>query len=160
MTKTDALATHVDLAADDLRPGRHWHRTRRAAADAGFKGSISVRCSNGRKRRVQGPCPVRAGLRADAEQLNRVRYALRGFFDGETKYARYYGVGGGKPSTGLWGKPTRAKSSTTSTATSTTRITSGTTTPRILSSSSTLRRIGPACRAEAQLRADCARVRA
>jgi hypothetical protein len=33
-----------------------------------------------------------------------VRYALRGFFDGRTKYARYYGVGGGKPSSGLWGK--------------------------------------------------------
>ncbi len=33
-----------------------------------------------------------------------MRYALRGFFDGTTKYARYYGVGGGKPSTGLWGR--------------------------------------------------------
>ena len=32
-----------------------------------------------------------------------MRYALRGFYDGHTKYARYYGVGGGKPSTGLWG---------------------------------------------------------
>ena len=41
---------------------------------------------------------------AQTENLNRVRYALRGFFDGTTKYARYYGVGGGKPSTGLWGK--------------------------------------------------------
>ncbi|HEY5097539.1 MAG TPA: hypothetical protein VII46_05790, partial [Acidimicrobiales bacterium] len=37
-------------------------------------------------------------------ELNKVRYALRGFYDGRTKYARYYGVGGGKPSTGLWGK--------------------------------------------------------
>jgi arylsulfatase A-like enzyme len=25
------------------------------------------------------------------------RYAIRGFFDGRHKYARYYGVGGGKP---------------------------------------------------------------
>jgi arylsulfatase len=41
---------------------------------------------------------------AQTENLNKVRYALRGFFDGRTKYARYYGVGGGKPSTGLWGK--------------------------------------------------------
>ena len=41
---------------------------------------------------------------AQTRTLNQVRYALRGFFDGETKYARYYGVGGGKPSTGLWGK--------------------------------------------------------
>ncbi len=42
---------------------------------------------------------------AHTVNLNGVRYALRGFFDGTTKYARYYGVGGGKPSTGLWGKP-------------------------------------------------------
>ncbi|HUY66838.1 MAG TPA: sulfatase-like hydrolase/transferase [Acidimicrobiales bacterium] len=42
---------------------------------------------------------------AQTTELNKVRYALRGFFDGRTKYARYYGVGGGKPSTGLWGKP-------------------------------------------------------
>lgn len=46
---------------------------------------------------------------AQTEQLNKVRYALRGFFDGRTKYARYYGVGGGKPSTGLWGKPAGEK---------------------------------------------------
>jgi arylsulfatase len=46
---------------------------------------------------------------AQTENLNRVRYALRGFFDGRTKYARYYGVGGGKPSTGLWGKDPGAK---------------------------------------------------
>ena len=41
---------------------------------------------------------------AQTRNLNNVRYALRGFFDGSTKYARYYGVGGGKPSTGLWGR--------------------------------------------------------
>jgi arylsulfatase len=41
---------------------------------------------------------------AQTTGLNTVRYALRGFYDGRTKYARYYGVGGGKPSTGLWGK--------------------------------------------------------
>ena len=37
-------------------------------------------------------------------RINHTRYAIRGFFDGRTKYARYYGVGGGKPSSGLWGK--------------------------------------------------------
>ena len=37
---------------------------------------------------------------AQTTGLNQVRYALRGFYDGRTKYARYYGVGGGKPSTG------------------------------------------------------------
>ncbi len=41
---------------------------------------------------------------AQTTELNKVRYALRGFYDGYTKYARYYGVGGGKPSTGLWGQ--------------------------------------------------------
>ena len=41
---------------------------------------------------------------AQTRNLNQVRYALRGFFDGQTKYARYYGVGGGKPSSGLWGR--------------------------------------------------------
>ena len=46
---------------------------------------------------------------AQTENLNRVRYAVRGFYDGRTKYARYYGVGGGKPSTGLWGKPPGTK---------------------------------------------------
>jgi arylsulfatase A-like enzyme len=46
---------------------------------------------------------------AQTTELNKVRYALRGFFDGRTKYARYYGVGGGKPSTGLWGKSAGTK---------------------------------------------------
>ncbi len=46
---------------------------------------------------------------AQTTELNKVRYALRGFYDGTTKYARYYGVGGGKPSTGLWGKPPGTK---------------------------------------------------
>ena len=32
---------------------------------------------------------------AQSEGLAEVRYAVRGFFDGETKFARYYGVGGG-----------------------------------------------------------------
>jgi arylsulfatase len=41
---------------------------------------------------------------AHTSNINETRYAIRGFFDGRTKYARYYGVGGGKPGTGLWGK--------------------------------------------------------
>ena len=43
----------------------------------------------------------------DSAQTTRAQpgaLALRGFYDGRTEYARYYGVGGGKPSTGLWGK--------------------------------------------------------
>jgi hypothetical protein len=38
---------------------------------------------------------------AHTPNVNNTRYAIRGFFDGRTKYARYYGVGGGKPSSGF-----------------------------------------------------------
>jgi arylsulfatase len=38
---------------------------------------------------------------AHTGNINNTRYAIRGFFDGKTKYARYYGVGGGKPSSGF-----------------------------------------------------------
>jgi arylsulfatase len=38
---------------------------------------------------------------AHTHRINRTRYAVRGFFDGRHKYARYYGVGGGIPATGL-----------------------------------------------------------
>ena len=34
---------------------------------------------------------------AHTSRINQTRYALRGVFDGRYKYARYYGVGGGKP---------------------------------------------------------------
>jgi hypothetical protein len=38
---------------------------------------------------------------AHTANINNTRYAIRGFFDGKTKYARYYGVGGGKPASGF-----------------------------------------------------------
>jgi arylsulfatase A-like enzyme len=38
---------------------------------------------------------------AHTRNINNTRYAIRGFFDGRTKYARYYGVGGGKPASGF-----------------------------------------------------------
>jgi arylsulfatase len=41
---------------------------------------------------------------AHTANINQTRYAIRGFYDGRTKYARYYGVGGGKPSTGPFEK--------------------------------------------------------
>ena len=44
------------------------------------------------------------GLGGSPAKRNQHPAALRGFFDGHTKYARYYGVGGGKPSSGLWGR--------------------------------------------------------
>ena len=96
---TSALGSHVDLAA-----------TICALAGVGTRRPAST---------VQGTdlVPVLADPAASVRdhilfaqdsaqttELNKVRYALRGFYDGRTKYARYYGVGGGKPSTGLWGK--------------------------------------------------------
>lgn len=98
-TTTAALATHVDLAATIAALAQV------APAEAG--------------RTLQGvdlapvlADPSRPGRdhvlfaqdSAQTENLNQVRYALRGFYDGRVKYGRYYGVGGGKPSTGLWGR--------------------------------------------------------
>jgi arylsulfatase len=34
---------------------------------------------------------------AHTRNIQKTRYAVRGYFDGRYKYARYYGVGGGKP---------------------------------------------------------------
>jgi arylsulfatase A-like enzyme len=98
-TKTEALATHVDLARTICGLG---------AADTAATGATlegvdlePVLANPGRSVRDH---VLFAQDSAQTQNLNQVRYALRGFFDGETKYARYYGVGGGKPSTGLWGK--------------------------------------------------------
>ncbi len=99
---TEALATHVDLAATicalaGVDPG--------ATASAGASPLQGVDLS---PVLADPAASVRdhvlfAQDSAQTVHLNQVRYALRGFFDGKTKYARYYGVGGGKPSTGLWG---------------------------------------------------------
>jgi arylsulfatase len=97
-TRTDALATHVDLASTicalgGVDPGSQ--PTLRGVdlgpvlADA----TVSVRDH-----------VLFAHDTAHTDEINHTRYAIRGFFDGRTKYARYYGVGGGKPGTGLWGK--------------------------------------------------------
>jgi arylsulfatase A-like enzyme len=103
-TTSEALATHVDLAA-----------TICSLAGVGIGDSKTDSMGN----TLQGVdlSPVLADPSASVrdhvlfaqdsahtDNLNRVRYALRGFFDGKTKYARYYGVGGGKPGTGLWGR--------------------------------------------------------
>jgi arylsulfatase len=102
-TATDALATHVDLAAT-------------VCSLAGIDPALATG-TDGPTLQGLDLSPVladpAASVRdhvlfaqdsAQTQNLNNVRYALRGFFDGTTKYARYYGVGGGKPSTGLWGK--------------------------------------------------------
>ncbi|MEY2565925.1 MAG: hypothetical protein QOE35_454 [Actinomycetota bacterium] len=86
--QTDALATHVDLAAT-------------VCGIAGIEAPT-----------VQGVSlePVLADPAASVREhvlfamdsahttnIQKTRYAVRGFFDGRIKYARYYGVGGGFP---------------------------------------------------------------
>ena len=88
-TRTQALATHVDLAATIAALG---------GVDPGDTPTLS-----GRDLSPVLADPA-ASVRdfvlfsqdsAQSEILRNSRYAVRGFFDGETKYARYYGVGGG-----------------------------------------------------------------
>ena len=87
--RTQALATHVDLAATIAALG---------GVDPGDTPTLSGRDLS----------PVLADTdasvrdfvlfsqdSAQSEILRNSRYAVRGFYDGETKYARYYGIGGG-----------------------------------------------------------------
>ena len=87
--RTQALATHVDLAATIAALG---------GVDPGDTPTLS-----GRDLSPVLADPA-ASVRdfvlfsqdsAQSEILRNSRYAVRGFYDGETKYARYYGVGGG-----------------------------------------------------------------
>ncbi len=87
--RTPALATHVDLAA--------------TLADLGGVGVSDTPTLSGRSLAPVLADPG-ASVRdfvlfsqdsAQSEIIRNSRYALRGFFDGRTKYARYYGIGGG-----------------------------------------------------------------
>ena len=88
-TTTDALATHVDLAATlcslggvdlDGTPSLSGVDLTPALADPGARPRDHVLFSQDS---------------AQSSLLRNCRYAVRGFFDGVTKYARYYGIGGG-----------------------------------------------------------------
>ncbi len=99
-TMTSALGSHVDLAATICSL---------AGVEPGLAGP-TVQGADLTPVLADPSATVRDHIlfaqdSAQTTELNKVRYALRGFYDGCTKYARYYGVGGGKPSTGLWGKP-------------------------------------------------------
>ena len=103
-SRTSALASHVDLAATigalaGVPAGTADPTAGRPTLQGTDLGPVLADPSASVRDHV-----VFAQDSAQTEHLNQVRYALRGFFDGRTKYARYYGVGGGKPSTGLWGK--------------------------------------------------------
>jgi arylsulfatase A-like enzyme len=101
---TDALGSHVDLAATICAlaglESSTWSTT--------VQGMDLAPVLSDPQARVRDHV-LFAHDSAQTEGLNKVRYALRGFYDGRTKYARYYGVGGGKPSTGLWGRPAGEK---------------------------------------------------
>jgi arylsulfatase len=93
-SQTAALGTHVDLAPTICAL---------AGVDASFSGTDLSRALHDPSATPRDHV-LFAHDTAHTKQINQTRYAIRGFFDGRTKYARYYGVGGGKPSTGLWGK--------------------------------------------------------
>jgi arylsulfatase A-like enzyme len=102
-TATSALATHVDLAATVCSlAGVHASAT--DAVDGPALHGVDLSPVLGDPDVSIRDHVLFAQDSAQTQNLNNVRYALRGFFDGKTKYARYYGVGGGKPSTGLWGR--------------------------------------------------------
>ena len=98
-TKTSALSSHVDLPATIAALGGA------APVGVGIDQSPVFRDPQTAVR----DHVLFAHDTAHTEHINQTRYAIRGFFDGVTKYARYYGVGGGYPSTGLWGKDPGSK---------------------------------------------------
>lgn len=84
--RTDALATHIDLATSIVAAGGGDvdQVSGRDLAPVFADATASVR-----------DFVMFAQDSAQSDRLADTRYALRGFFDGETKYARYYGQGGG-----------------------------------------------------------------
>ena len=88
-TTTEALGTHVDLAA-----------TIASLGGAGPSGAPSLSGNDLGPVLADPSTSVRDHIlfaqdSAQSELLRSTRYAVRGFFDGTTKYARYYGIGGG-----------------------------------------------------------------
>lgn len=88
-SRTGALATHVDLAATVAALG---------GVDVAATPTLSGRDLS--PVLADPEASVRAFVlfsqdSAQSDLIRNTRYALRGFYDGETKYARYYGIGGG-----------------------------------------------------------------
>ena len=86
-THTDALATHVDLATTLVAAG---------GGDTSELSGIDLAPALADPAASPRDHVLFAQDSAQSELLRNSRYALRGFFDGTTKYARYYGVGGGR----------------------------------------------------------------
>ena len=102
-TQTSALGSHVDLAATILALGGVDPRDQPT-----FRGTDLSPVLGDPSASVRDHV-LFAHDTAHTREINHTRYAIRGFFDGTTKYARYYGVGGGIPPLGLSGKPQGTK---------------------------------------------------
>ena len=97
-SQTAALGTHVDLASTIVSLGGVDPATQPSLQGVDLSPVLADPSASVRDH------VLFAHDTAHTNRINNTRYAIRGFFDGRTKYARYYGVGGGKPGTGLWGK--------------------------------------------------------
>jgi len=97
-SRSDALATHVDLASTICALGGVDPSSQSSLKGVDLSPVLADPSTSVRDH------VLFAHDTAHTDEINHTRYAIRGFFDGRTKYARYYGVGGGKPGTGLWGK--------------------------------------------------------
>jgi arylsulfatase len=97
-TQSSALGTHVDLASTICAIAGVDPSSRPSLKGVDLMPALSDSSAAPRDH------VLFAHDTAHTPNINNTRYAIRGFFDGRTKYARYYGVGGGKPSSGLWGK--------------------------------------------------------
>jgi arylsulfatase A-like enzyme len=99
---TNALATHVDLASTIVAIGGVDPSSRSSLKGVDLSPTFSDPSAAPREHVLFAHDTAHTG------NINNTRYAIRGFFDGQTKYARYYGFGGGKPASG-WGKHVGAK---------------------------------------------------
>jgi arylsulfatase len=97
-TQTSALGTHVDLASTICAIAGVDPSSQPSLKGVDLTPALSSPTA------VPRDHVLFAHDTAHTPNINNTRYAIRGFFDGRTKYARYYGVGGGKPSSGLVGK--------------------------------------------------------
>jgi arylsulfatase A-like enzyme len=88
-TSTDALATHVDLAATLCSLGGVDLDNTPSLSGVDLAPALEDPAASPRDYVYFSQDSAQSSL------IRHCRYALRGFFDGTTKYARYYGIGGG-----------------------------------------------------------------
>ncbi len=100
---TQALATHVDLAATLVSL---------SGQDISHNPSLSGRDLSPILHNPESRVRQWVFFSQDSAQSDLIansRYAVRGFFDGRTKYARYYGIGGGIQRDGSTGQKDTAR---------------------------------------------------